>query len=171
MRAFLKFFISSIVSICLFFLFLSFLLTYNAERLLRFVDNRFLEDLRISPQNITLHYSGIYPGFEIETLEIRNNNNVKILNLNNVSLNINLFKSLINFNAIFHKVNFEIFGLVSTFRGFHIKENLVYIENLYAKYNDFDFIFSESVIENKKNLYSLKSKSGKIAELPQEILI
>ena len=90
MRAFLKFFISSIVSICLFFLFLSFLLTYNAERLLRFVDNRFLEDLRISPQNITLHYSGIYPGFEIETLEIRNNNNVKILNLNNVSLNMNL---------------------------------------------------------------------------------
>ena len=56
--------------------------------------------------------------------------------------------------------------MVSTFRGFHIKENLVYIENLYAKYNDFDFIFSESVIENKKNLYSLKSKSGKIAELP-----
>ena len=166
MRAFLKFFISSIVSICLFFLLLSFLLTYNAERLLRLVDNRFLEDLRISPQNITLHYSGIYPGFEIETLEIRNNNNVKILNLNNVSLNINLFKSLINFNAIFQKVNFEIFGLVNTLRGFHIKENLVYIENVHVKYNDFDFIFSESVIENQKNLYSLKSKSGKIAELP-----
>tara|TARA_B100000282_G_scaffold295193_1_gene273906 strand:- start:437 stop:2815 length:2379 start_codon:yes stop_codon:yes gene_type:complete len=166
MRTFLKFFISSIVSICLLFLLLSFLLTYNAERLLRLVDNRFLEDLRISPQNITLHYSGIYPGFEIETLEIRNNNNVKIFNLNNVSLNINLFKSLINFNAIFQKVNFEIFGLVNTLRGFHIKENLVYIENLYVKYNDFDFIFSESVIENQKNLYSLKSKSGKIARLP-----
>ena len=146
MRTFLKFFISSIVSICLLFLLLSFLLTYNAERLLRLVDNRFLEDLRISPQNITLHYSGIYPGFEIETLEIRNNNNVKIFNLNNVSLNINLFKSLINFNAIFQKVNFEIFGLVNTLRGFHIKENLVYIENLYVKYNDFDFIFSESVL-------------------------
>ena len=124
MRAFLKFFISSIVSICLFFLFLSFLLTYNAERLLRFVDNRFLEDLRISPQNITLHYSGIYPGFEIETLEIRNNNNVKILNLNNVSLNINLFKSLINFNAIFHKVNFEIFDWLVPLEDFILKRIL-----------------------------------------------
>ena len=107
MRAFLKFFISFILAICLFFLLLSFLLTFNTERLIKLVDNRFLEDFRISPKNITLHYSGIYPGFEIETLEIRNNNNIKILNLDDVSLNINLFKSLINFNAIFQKVNFE----------------------------------------------------------------
>ena len=78
MRAFLKFSISFILAICLFFLLISFLLTFNTERLIKLVDNRFLEDLRISPQNITLHYSGIYPGFEIETLEIRNNNNVKI---------------------------------------------------------------------------------------------
>ncbi len=166
MRAFLKFSISFILAICLFFLLISFLLTFNTERLIKLVDNRFLEDLRISPQNITLHYSGIYPGFEIETLEIRNNNNVKILTLNDVSVNINLVKSLINFNAIFQKVNFEIFGLINTLRGLHIKENLLFIEDFYVKYDDFDFIFFESVIQNQKNLYSLKSKSGKIAELP-----
>ena len=71
MRAFLKLFISFILAICLFFLLFSFLLTFNTERLIKLVDNSFLEDLRISPQNITLHYSGIYPGFEIETLEIK----------------------------------------------------------------------------------------------------
>ena len=164
MRAFIKVFISSILSICLFFLMLSFLLTYNTERLIKLVDNRFLEDFRISAQNLTLHYSGIYPGFDIETLEIRNNNNVKILDLSDLSLNINLMKSLINFDIILQKVDFKAFGATNSLREFHVNKNLFYIEEIHVRYEDLNFIFFESVIENQKDLYLMKSKSGKIAE-------
>ena len=164
MRAFLKVFVISILSICLFFLMLSFLLTYNTERLIKLVDNRFLKDFRISAQNLTLHYSGIYPGFDIETLEIRNNNNVKILDLNDLSLNINLLKSLINFDIILQKVDFKVFGATNSIKGFHVNENLFYIEEIHLRYEGLNFIFFESAIENQKDLYLMKSKSGKIAE-------